>query len=237
MKAFTVAFNRSRIPTPLDAWRWSTLRSLALAVLFVSSLAACGGSSPQSSLDAYAKALSASDAKRAYALLDPKLQEQLPFDDFKKAFDGFASPSSVEALKRASAEAAYIDARLPLDEFDEVELSLSSSGWQVEKGLFNFYAQRTPRESLLSFLAAAEAQKYELILRFVPAAYAAHMDENTIRRQFESNPAETSEMLTLLRQNQHNLIKTQGSRAWMPYGRFRVDFVKEDGLWKIEDLD
>lgn len=213
------------------AWLVTTLALL---------LAACASGSPQSALDDYARAVERGDAEAAYALLTEAYRERVPFERFEERFTKQREAnqkSIVETLERAAGEAAFVDAALPYSEFDALKMTLTRNGWRLEEGLFNFYGQRTPRETLYSFIKAVERRKYDVLMRFVPGAYAESMSPDTIREQFEHSPATIDEMVELLRQNKDNLIKSQGSRAWMEYGQFRIDFVKEDGAWKVEDPD
>lgn len=216
------------------------LPSLLVALVVSLLVAACGGGSPQSTLDAYAAAVDRGDAEAAYALLSEEYRERVPFERFAERFDKVRRSNGaaiVRALEDASGEAAYVDAVLPYNEFDALKLTLTRSGWRIDEGLFNFYGQRTPRETLYSFVKAVERRKYEVLMRFVPMAYAGSMTPDTIRAQFEQSPATVDEMVELLRQNKDNLIKSQGNRAWMEYGQFRIDFIKENGVWKVEDPD
>jgi len=221
--------------------RFTSIISIIKFFVLVSLVSGCAGSSPQSTLDAYANAVEEGNAKEAYALLGEDYHERVPFETFAERFEKQRMANGdriADTLRSAADEASYVDARLPFSEFDALEMSLGDDGWQIESGLFNFYGQRTPRESLHSFIKAVERRKYDVLLEFVPAAYAATMTPETIREQFEADPATIDEMIALLRQSKDGLIQSQGSRAWMEYGgKYRIDFVKENGAWKIEDPD
>lgn len=215
-------------------------RQLLPILLFSVLLVACAGSSPQSSLDRYADALEAGDAKAAYALLSEEFRERVPFEEFESRFEvqreAYGEPL-VKTLQQAADEPAFIDANLTYSEFDELKMVLTPDGWRLESGLFNFYGQRQPREALLSFIKAIERQKYDVLMQFIPNEYAQFMTVEQVREQFESNPARIQEMVALLKQNKHNDIRIRGNQAQMDYGPYMVTFKKEDGLWKIEDPD
>ncbi|OIP40084.1 MAG: hypothetical protein AUK47_09100 [Deltaproteobacteria bacterium CG2_30_63_29] len=214
-----------------------SLRVLLLPITLT--LCACGGQTPQQALNDYAAAVASSDAERAYALLDADYHERVPFETFKERFDAYskAGEGIVSALESAAGEPAFVDAALPFTEFDTLDIGLTKEGWRVEGGLFNFYGQRTARETLSSFIKAAERKKYDVLMRFVPTDYAAHMSAEQMQKQFEENPERIQEMIALLKQNQNNLITTRGNRAEMKYGPYTMEFRKEEGLWKIEDAD
>jgi len=184
-------------------------------------------------------ALERNDAQAAYDALDPDFRERVTFASFQERFDKQRTlRRQIEpAIRKAARDAAYIDASLTYSDFDTLQMALTPEGWLITDGLFNFYGQRSPREALLSFIKAMENRNYEALLNLAPAEYARRMDASSIAEHLDAAPQRIAEMLELLRQNRDNLIKSQGNRAWMAYGPYRMDFVREDGLWKIEDPD
>ncbi len=219
-----------------------TTSRLVLTMIVVTSLTmsiACHRGAPQDTLGAYARTLDKDDSDAAYALLSEDFKGRVSREKFaeRHAAQAEASDEVVAALGVASGEAAFVDARLPYNEFDVLGMSLAQDGWRIDSGLFNFYGQRTPREALYSFVKAVERRKYEVLVRFVPSTYVQYTTPETIQAQFEGNTARIDEMTALLRQNKDGLIEEQGRRASMDYGPYRIDFVKEDGVWKIEDPD
>ena len=63
------------------------------------------------------------------------------------------------------------------------------------------------------------------------------MDVETIASLLDQDPQRIAEMIALLRINQNNVITVQNDRAWMQYGPFRMTFLREGDLWKIETPD
>ena len=207
-----------------------------LSVLAFAQLGCTGGAkTPQKVLSAYADAVESGDAGKAYDLLSAEHHERVNIESFEQGFT--SSSKAAEILRKSADEGATIGAKLPFTDFDTVELQLTENGWVISGGLFHFYGQRTPREALVSFIRAVERRKYDVVMRFIPKQYAQHMSEDMLRNQFEENPAETDDMIARLKENKDNRINVQGDRATMKYGDHQVDFLKEDGLWKIEDPD
>ena len=204
-------------------------------------LAACQSVSPQSTLEAYAEAVKDQDAERAYALLSPAAQEEIDFKDFEASFERqyrTGQKSSAEALREIATQPAFVDALLAYNEFETLQMSLTPDGWRIEEGVSNFYAQRTPREALHSFLQAVERKRYAVIPRFLSAQVAEHSDAASLQAQLESDPIVMLEILVRLRQNLDNEIRTESNEATLHYGEGKaVSFRREDGLWKILDLD
>jgi hypothetical protein len=101
------------------------------------------------------------------------------------------------------------------------------------------YDQSTPRAALRSFLRAVEAERYDVVLRFVPNRYRETMTVAKVREQFLGTHAETTQdIVRRLRENVNAPIQETGDRAEMPYGdRHVVQFTREDGVWRLKDLD
>jgi hypothetical protein len=77
------------------------------------------------------------------------------------------------------------------------------------------------------------------MLHFVPTKYADKMDVEKMKLQFQGPNHEQMEVLmNMLEANIDEPIDTKGNDARMSYGeRYEVKFTKEDGIWKIQDLD
>jgi len=86
---------------------------------------------------------------------------------------------------------------------------------------------------------AYRLRRWDVMLRFVPAKYREHMDVDKLREQFEGvHREELATMMNMLEANLDEPIEDKGNEARMPYGdRYEVKFVREDGLWRIQDLD
>ena len=78
-----------------------------------------------------------------------------------------------------------------------------------------------------------------MMLRFVPNAYREKMDAAKMKMQFTGGSKEQMEtLMNTLEANVDEPIIERGNDARMSYGdRFEVKFVKEDGVWKLKDLD
>ena len=77
------------------------------------------------------------------------------------------------------------------------------------------------------------------MLRFVPNQYREKMDAAKMKAQFTGPSKEQVEtLMNTLEANVDEPIVERGNDARMSYGdRFEVKFVKEDGVWKLKDLD
>lgn len=215
-----------------------TLVALAAALL----VGACtpAATRPQDVLGAYARALSGGRHDEAYRLMSEEFRRQVTLEEFRRAMrDNPAEVrETVGALSRASDEAT-ITARVRYGMGDELSLIIERGAWRIDSPVLDFYAQRTPRDALRSFVRAMEYQRYEVILRFVPGEYRRTMTVQQIRAMFEGEQrTRTLALLQNLRAHLDEPIEVTGDRASMQYAEgYTVLFVREDGLWRIEDPD
>jgi len=73
----------------------------------------------------------------------------------------------------------------------------------------------------------------------VPNTYREKMDITKMKAQFQGPSKEQMEnLMNTIEANVEEPIMERGNDAKMTYGdRFEVKFVKEDGSWKLKDLD
>lgn len=215
---------------------------IVLALLAVLALAGCppAAARPQDVLGGYARALSAGRHDEAYRLMSEEFRRQVTLAEFRRAMrDNPAEVrETVGALSRASDEAT-ITARVRYGMGDELSLVIERGAWRIDSPVLDFYGQRTPRDALRSFVRAMEYRRYEVILRFVPAEYRRTMTVQQIRAMFEGEQqTRTIALLNNLRAHLDEPIEVTGDRASMQYAEgYTVLFVREDGLWRIEDPD
>ncbi len=213
--------------------------ALALAA---SLLAGCphSGVGPRDVLDEYARAVADGRLADAYRLTSADFHRLTTFEEFANTLR--ANPEEVRSIAREMGRVdgtEPITARVRYGLGDELVLVLDGSRWRIDSGVFDFYSQRTPRDALRSFVRAVSNRRYDVVLRFVPTEDKAGMTVETIRRSWEGEGREEiHELIENLRAHLDDPIEVAGDRATMPYAeRFAVRFLREDGVWKIEDLD
>lgn len=203
---------------------------------------ACGGAAtektPETTVIEFAQALDARDYDRAYGLMSRDYQRRVSLEQFRRLVE--ENPD--EAMDTAR---ALIQVRAPAQQQavvrygDSEELRLVREGelWLLDTDLTNYYDQSTPRAALETFVRAMERQRYDVVIRLVPNA---DREGITIERMMEAWSGDGREqverMLSNLRASLGNPIEIVGDHATMAYGeRLRVQFVREDDLWKVED--
>ena len=213
-----------------------------VCALLVMASAGCGGKAqgPEETLDEYRAALASKDYAAAYEMMSSDFRERHSREEFVRMMK--ESPKevaeTVDQLGHARAS-VVIHAELRYGAGERMRLLREGGGWHVATNPIQFYSQATARDALRSFLRAYRLKRWNIMLRFVPNQYRERMSADTLRRQFEGEDAtEMSERMKALEANIDAPISDKGDEARMPYGdRHEVTFVREDGLWKLQDLD
>lgn len=217
------------------------MRLLLAAVGLALATAACGGPSatrPLGAVDAYTKALEVGDYDRAYDLMSDRYKKEHTRAEFIRMMR--ESPRDVrETATRLKSGKRQIDVRATFvydDLRDELVLVEQDGDWRIDSNPLDYYPQDTPRAALRSFIRAVELKRYDVLVRFVPKAYA--MNPEQIKAEFEGDRAQDiADLLTKLRGAVDNPIQVEGDQARLQYGdRQEIVFKKEEGLWKIDDF-
>lgn len=204
--------------------------------------AACGGprSAPTGTLDRYASALKAKNYDAAYDLMSSSFRAQVSKDEFVRMMrDNPREVSDTASRLTGKKSKVEVTAELTYGMGDTLHLVHEGGGWRIAENPLAFYDQSTPRDALRSFLRAYRLERWDVMLRFVPKAYAELMDPAKVKDQFAGERKD--EMAQLVHQLEANVdepIDEQGNEARMRYGPgLEVKFVREDGRWRLRDLD
>lgn len=214
----------------------------ALLIVWVLAAAACGGSrsAAEGALDRYGQALSEQDYEAAYELMSSSFRAKMSREEFVALMR--ESPSEVrETARRLDKKPSRteISAEFEYGLGDTMRLVQEGGTWKIASNPLAFYDQSSPRAALRSFLRAYRLERWDVMLRFVPDKYREKMDVEKMRNQFQGPNREQMEVLmNMLEANLDEPIEPKGNEARMGYGeRYEVKFVREDGAWKIKDLD
>jgi hypothetical protein len=217
---------------------------MRVALLAALVLLACGAcvhhdtTRPLGAVDAYVAALEVGDYDKAYDLMSDAYKREHTREEFIRTLR--QSPSDVRETTRrlkgghrqVSVTAVYVYDDLR----DEMHLVEEGGAWKIASDPLDFYPQDSPRACLRSFLRAVELRRYDVLVRLVPKDYA--MTEEQVKAQFEGDKKqEIADLVARLRGAIDSPIQVEGDKARLLYGdRNEVAFMKEDGLWKIEDF-
>jgi hypothetical protein len=215
------------------------MRLLFLAIM---GLCSCGPQAPgpRAALHQYTEAVAHGDCRRAYALMSAEYRAATARSAFCSAMEENPAEfgETVQALRQVAGEPEVM-ARLRYGVGDELAFVMEGGQWRIDTPLLDFYRQGTPRESLRSFVRAIERRRYDVVLRFVPHEYRERMSAEGLQELWEGEKRdEIQQLLENLRASLDEPIEETGDRATMQYmERYTCRFVRENGLWLIEDPD
>jgi hypothetical protein len=218
---------------------------LALTAALALACWGCSGSAiqqgPSDALRAYAKALDAGRPDDAYKLLSTDAKQRITAESFRRMVqdNSLEMREIAHALSRPASD-PVITAAVTSPKGDTLLFVYEGGRWKLDSGAINLYGQTTPRRALEAFLRAFERRRYDVLLRFVPDGHREGLDEQKLSAAWEGPQKE--EMLRITAGLRAALPTAQieeiGERATLPYGSgARVQFVREHGVWKIEDFD
>ncbi|GAB5540869.1 MAG: hypothetical protein RLO52_29610 [Sandaracinaceae bacterium] len=216
----------------------------ALLLALSLGLTSCGGvdpgRTPESTVSAFASALREGRTEDAYGLMSDGYRRRVSLEEFRRYVTDY--PAEVQQTARALSQRrgrAEEEAVVEYGEGESLRLVRESGDWRVATDVVDFYDQATPRAALRSFVRAMERRRYDVVLALIPEADREGMTPERMQEAWEGEGREEVErLLANLRAALDNPIEEVGDRATMTYGdRFRVQFVREDGVWRIEDPD
>ena len=213
------------------------MRALLLCLV----LAACGGrGGPSETLDRYSKALKKRDFGAAYDLMSSSFRGKVSREDYIRMMRD--NPREVDETAdrlRSKKGSLEVTAEFEYGLGDRMLLVEEDGDWRIAANPLGFYDQSTPRNALRGFLRAYRLERWDVMLRFVPNMYREKMDVEKMKAQFTGPSREQMEnLINTLEANIDEPIVERGNDARMSYGeRYTVTFVREDGAWKLKDLD
>lgn len=219
-------------------------RSLALVLggALLLSAVGCGGSrtAPGSALDRYASALRGKNYDDAYALMSSEYRSRVAKDEFVRLLrDNPREVADTADQLGSRKRRLVVTADLSYGLGDSLHLVEEGGAWRIADNPLAFYDQSTPGNALRSFVRAYRLERWDVMLRFVPKAYAELMDADKMRNQFAGERKDQlAQLMNALEANLDEQIEEQGpAEARMRYGAgMQVTFVREDGRWRLKDL-
>jgi hypothetical protein len=216
-----------------------------LSLVLAGTLAASTGcpqrvATPKTTLKAYIAALEVRDYARAYALMSRSFRKEYDRDEFvahhKRNRDDVKK--NIKELKKGPRK-LVVKAQFKYGDGNLLSLVQEGGAWKLALDPVSFYSQRTPKEALRSFVRALQRRRFKLLLRFVPNQWRKVMTVKDTQRLFSKEQIEaTRQLIRNLKANLGNKIDIKGDEAHMLYGdSYKVEFKREDGVWKIVDAD
>jgi len=220
----------------------TALSVFVCATLSICGLSACGGTTkgPTNVLDHYSLALKAKKYDQAYALMSEQFRARHSKEEFVRMMKENAREVGETANRLKAAHKAFkVTAEFRYGLGDTMRLVRQNGQWRIASNPIHFYSHASPREALRSFIRAYNLKRWDVMLMFVPDKYRKRMNIDKVKKQFHGDDREAmASMMNMLEANIDEPIQDKGNEARMPYGeKYEVTFLREDGKWKIQDLD
>ncbi len=211
----------------------------ALLVLMIA--AGCShGPGPGQTLDQYSGKLRGHDYGAAYDLMSSNFRGKVSREDYVRMMK--ENPREVDETAdrlRGRHGSMDVSAELEYGLGDKLELVEEGGRWRIATNPLAFYDQSTPKAALVSFLRAYRLERWDVMLRFVPNEYREKMDTAKLKAQFTGpSKPQIEALMSSLETNIDEPIIEHGNDARLGYGdKYEVEFVRQDGQWKLKKLD
>jgi hypothetical protein len=215
------------------------MKVFAIVVLLSALACAHKPEGPAATLQDLGAALARGDLRAAYALTSSDFQKRTPYE----AFAASLAPNGADTRalgKRISEQAPRVPPRvdIQLAQGELLSLVLEEGRWRVDGPIPEPWGQRTPRAALRTFVRALGERRYDIVLRLVPRRHRVDLTADKLRQYWEAHQEETRALLARLQAALGAPIVETGDEAHMPYGpEQEMVFLREDGVWRIEDPD
>jgi hypothetical protein len=212
---------------------------LAVAIAIVA-LGCAPSKGPNETLDKYSRALKAHDFGAAYDLMSSSFRSKITRDDFVRTMRDNANEAAETADRLTGRHSSMeVSAEFEYGLGDQMRLVQEGGRWRIATNPLSFYDQSTPQAALRSFIRAYRLERWDIMLHFVPNQWREKMDVEKLKAQFTGPSKDQMEtLMNTLEANVDEPIVERGNDARMSYGeKYEVKFVKEDGVWKLKDLD
>jgi hypothetical protein len=210
-------------------------------VLIAIVLSACApAKGPSQTLDNYGRALKNHDYGTAYDLMSSSFRGKVSRDEYARMMRD--NPREVDETAdrlRGKHGSLEVSAEFEYGLGDQMRLVQEDGHWKIATNPLGFYDQSSPKAALRSFLRAYRLERWDVMLRFVPNQYREKMDAAKMKAQFAGPSKEQMDtLMNTLEANVDEPITERGNDARMSYGeKYEVKFQKEDGVWKLKDLE
>ena len=220
---------------------WRVASALAGAVALAGLACAHPQGGPAEALADFGAAVDRQDYTSAYALMTAEYRHRVSLADFRRELE-VGGPDVTKVARRLRDDAARtpFQIEIEVDLGQKLTLVLEAGQWRVAAQPFDLSSQETPRAALRSFVRAVELGRYDALMRLIPNRYRVAASVDKLREYWEGGErrADNQKLLKALRAHAGAPIIETGDEARMPYDdTAEVRFLREDGVWKIEDVD
>lgn len=217
----------------------------AASVVLLGLATACGGSAgadPDKVLHQYSLAVEAGKAREAYDLLSTESKKTINFEQFQRILKENPEEARelAQSLRRPQAGPPRVTATVTGPDGESSILLVYEQGqWRVDASAIDLYSQRTPEAAVRAFLRAYDNRRFDVLLKFVPEDQREGLTPAELKKAWEGEEKADMDRLTGALKASLPTAKVElfGDRATLAFGAGgSVELVREQGVWKIEDL-
>jgi hypothetical protein len=227
----------------MRAGHWSAVSVAFATLLALVPIGAAGCSSgvgPEGALDRYSRALRRREFSEAYEMMSSAFRSKISKEEFVRMMRDNPREVAETAERLGGSGSIEVSAELRYGFGDTMRLVQEDGRWRLAANPLAFYDQSSPRAALRSFLRAYRLGRFDVMLRFVPERYRSRMDVAKMKAQFQGPSKESMEtLMDMLEANvEEPILEERAGEARLSYSEnLEVKFVREDGVWKLKDLD
>jgi hypothetical protein len=218
---------------------WSRT-ALALAFAPALALAACHGpgagaavADPGETVRAWRAAVEKDDPHAAYELLSPRVRKDVPYATFarqwqetkhergRQASDMSSAPSEGDGVA-ATADVALADGK-------KTRLVREKHFWRLEQPLLTSSRASTPQEAMRLFATALEDRNFFAVMRLLTSTRKDGMQ--TFLDGFVNGLRSNVGREITINNDRAVIEWKEGAKTW------KVTLKKEDGEWRVDDVD
>jgi hypothetical protein len=217
----------------------------AAALLVLALATACGGSAgadPDKVLHEYSLAVEQGKSREAYELLSADSKKSITFEQFQRVLKENPEEARelAQSLRRPQVGPPRVTATVTGPDGESSILLVYEQGrWRVDASAIDLYSQRTPEAAVRAFLRAYENKRFDVLLKFVPEDQREGLTPAELKKAWEGEEKVDMDRLTGALKASLPTAKVElfGDRATLAFGAGgSVELVREQGVWKIEDL-
>ncbi len=216
--------------------KWAALAVLVVGVASASCAGTRSGSSTsaQASVHRYIDAIDHDDPRAAYALLSKEQRKKLPYERFAEQWKASATERKLQAdaLRESVKAVPDLGARAIVTYKDGKVIAMTHEGsaWHLERALMGRVVASSPRDAVRALTRSLANADFAGFVRVLS------------KRKREALIKMLSAFSDSLDNHRDHFIQHIGDdRAQMRWedrsGRYRIDLVREQGEWRIDDFD
>jgi hypothetical protein len=146
------------------------------------------------------------------------------------------SPESAWRKYRRGSTKELPKASGPASERAEIggaSLSTQDGAWVISGGVLDFYRTDTPRQTLETFLLAAQNKRFDVLYRLMPSQDKSQITEEDFTRSLTANWDAFERAATHLRENINEPLRITGNTAAMFYPLGSAELIFEIDHWCV----